>query len=79
MKLTSTLFFLFFTFVAIAQPTNDAPCNAEIIEVDGAAVEGNNTDATADANEVFPPESTGGYSCLTSWCNDDLAVQNSMW
>jgi hypothetical protein len=78
MKLTSTLFFLFAAVVSIAQPTNDSPCNAEIIEVDGPAVEGNNSDATADNNEVVPP-ATGGNSCITGWCNDDIAVQNSMW
>jgi hypothetical protein len=79
MKITSTLFFILATVVSIAQPTNDSPCNAELIEVDGAAAEGNNSDATADTNEVLPPPATGGYSCVTSWCNDDLAVQNSMW
>jgi hypothetical protein len=79
MKLTSTLIFLFAAVVSIAQPTNDTPCNAQIIEVDGAAAEGNNADATADSNEILPPAATGGLSCVTSWCNDDLAVQNSMW
>ena len=79
MKLTSTLFFLFATAIAVAQPTNDSPCNAELIEVDGAGAEGNNSDATADSGEVLPPAATGGSSCITSWCNDDLAVQNSMW
>ena len=79
MKLTSTLFLLFISVIAIAQPTNDAPCNAEVIEVDGAAAEGNNSDATADADEVIPPAATGGNSCINSWCNDDVAVQNSMW
>jgi hypothetical protein len=79
MKLTSTLALLLLSVAAIAQPTNDTPCNAEIIEVDGAVAEGNNSDATTDSDEVVPPASTGGYSCITSWCNDDLAVQNSMW
>jgi len=79
MKLTSTLAFLLLSIAAIAQPTNDTPCNAELIEVDGAAAEGDNTDATADTDEVLPPASIGGNSCITSWCNDDPAVQNSMW
>ena len=79
MKLTSTLAFLLLSIAAIAQPTNDSPCNAEIIEVDGAVAEGNNSDATTDNDEVLPPAATGGYSCVTSWCNDDLAIQNSMW
>jgi Domain of unknown function (DUF4397)/Secretion system C-terminal sorting domain len=79
MKLTSTLALLLLSFIAIAQPTNDSPCNAEIIEVDGAFTEGNNTDATADANEAVPPAAAVGNSCITSWCNDDVAVQNSMW
>jgi hypothetical protein len=79
MKFTSTLVFIFAALVTIAQPTNDSPCNAVAVEVDGAFAEGDNTDATADANEVVPPEAIGGNSCVTSWCNDDLAVQNSMW
>jgi hypothetical protein len=79
MKLTSTLALLLLSVIAIAQPTNDSPCNAEIIEVDGAFAEGNNTDATADPDEVVPPAAAGGNSCITSWCNDDVAVQNSMW
>jgi hypothetical protein len=79
MKLTSTLALLLLSVIAIAQPTNDSPCNAETIEVDGAFAEGNNTDATADSNEVVPPAAAGGNSCITSWCNDDVAVQNSMW
>jgi hypothetical protein len=79
MKLTSTLAFLLLSVAAIAQPTNDTPCNAELIEVDGAAAEGDNTAATADNDEVLPPAATGGNSCITAWCNDDPAVQNSMW
>ena len=78
MKLTSTLFFLFAAAIVIAQPTNDNPCSAEIIVVDGPAAEGNNSDATADTDEVIPL-AAGGNSCITSWCNDDMAVQNSMW
>jgi hypothetical protein len=79
MKLTSTLALLLLSVTAIAQPTNDTPCNAETIEVDGAFAEGNNTDATADTNEAVPPAAAVGNSCITSWCNDDVAVQNSMW
>ncbi|MFM7234935.1 MAG: DUF4397 domain-containing protein [Flavobacteriales bacterium] len=79
MKLTSTFIFVFAAVAALAQPTNDTPCSAELIVVDGLPVEGNNTDATVETNEVLPPAATGGYSCVTSWCNDDLAVQNSMW
>ena len=79
MKLTYTLALFLLSVAAIAQPTNDTPCNSELIEVDGAAAEGNNTDATADNDEALPPAATGGLSCVTSWCNDDLAVQNSMW
>jgi hypothetical protein len=78
MKLTYTLVFIFATVVAIAQPANDSPCNAELIEVDGPAIVGDNSDATADNDEVVPP-ATGGNSCITGWCNDDIAVQNSMW
>ncbi|MFN5621239.1 MAG: DUF4397 domain-containing protein [Flavobacteriales bacterium] len=79
MKLTSTLVLLFAAIVAIAQPTNDSPCNAILVEVDGALVEGNNADATADPNEAVPAASSLAVSCYTSWCNDDVAVQNSMW
>ena len=79
MKFTSTLVFIFAALVSIAQPANDSPCNAIAIEVDGAFAEGNNEAATADSDEVVPTPSLGGYSCITGWCNDDLAVQNSMW
>ena len=79
MKLTSTLVFLFLSMIAFAQPSNDTPCNSQLIEVDGTPIDGDNTEATADANEVVPPAATGGYSCINSWCNDDMAVQNSMW
>ena len=78
MKLTSTLAFIFAAIVAIAQPTNDSPCNAQPIEVDGPAIEGDNSEATADNDEAVPP-ATGGNSCITGWCNDDIAVQNSLW
>jgi hypothetical protein len=79
MKSLSTLFLLLVSITLLAQPTNDSPCTAETLEVDGAGASGNNSDATADADEVLPPAASGGYSCVTSWCNDDLAVQNSMW
>ena len=79
MKLTSTLAFLLLSLLAFAQPANDTPCNAETIEVDGALAEGNNSDATIDPSEVVPPEASIGNSCIASWCNDDVAVQNSMW
>jgi hypothetical protein len=79
MKSTLTLAFLFVTCIAFAQPANDSPCNAIIIEVDGAVAEGNNAEATADLNEAVPAATSLGTSCYTSWCNDDVAVQNSMW
>ena len=79
MKAISTLFFLLIAVFPFAQPTNDAPCTAQPIEVNGAPAEGDNTDATTDAGEVVPPPAAGGNSCVSSWCNDDVAVQNSMW
>jgi hypothetical protein len=79
MKLTLTIAFIFCSLFAFAQPANDTPCNAEVIEIDGPFAEGNNSDATADALEVVPQETTIATSCYTSWCNDDVAVQNSMW
>ena len=79
MKSILTLAFLFVTFIAFAQPANDSPCNAIAIEVDGAFAEGNNAEATADLNEAVPAATSLGTSCYTSWCNDDVAVQNSMW
>jgi hypothetical protein len=79
MKSILTLAFLFVTFIAFAQPANDSPCNAIAIEVDGAFAEGNNSDATADPNEAVPAATSLAASCYTAWCNDDVAVQNSMW
>jgi hypothetical protein len=79
MKAISTLFFLLIAIFPFAQPTNDTPCTAQPIEVNGAPAEGDNTDATTDAGEVVPPPAAGGNSCVSSWCNNDVAVQNSMW
>jgi hypothetical protein len=55
MKPLSTLFFLLIAIFPFAQPTNDTPCTAQPIEVNGVPAEGDNTDATADAEEVVPP------------------------
>jgi hypothetical protein len=79
MKAISTLLFLLIASQSFAQPSNDTPCSAISIEINGAPAEGDNSDATADAGEVVPPPASGGNSCVSSWCNDDLAVQNSMW
>jgi hypothetical protein len=79
MKAISTLFLLLIAVFPFAQPTNDTPCTAQPIEINGAPAEGDNTDATTDAGEVVPPPAAGGNSCVSSWCNDDVAVQNSMW
>jgi hypothetical protein len=79
MKQTFTLVLLFISVLAFAQPANDTPCNAIEIIVDGPVASADNTTATADPDEVVPPLVAVSSSCLTSWCNDDVAVQNSIW
>lgn len=64
---------------AYAQPANDQPCNALAIELDGDIVAVDNSDASADPNEVSPPVTGIGNTCITEWCNDESEVQNSMW
>lgn len=79
MKQFFTLTLMLCSALAWAQPSNDLPCNAQVVAVDGGPVLTNNIGATADSDEVLPPNNQGGYSCVSGWCNDDLIVQNSVW
>jgi hypothetical protein len=79
MKTIFTICAMLCCVLAMAQPANDQPCNAIAIIVDEAAIDGTNVDATADANEVIPPAAFGVFTCVNSWCGDDLLVQNSVW
>lgn len=64
---------------SFAQPSNDTPCAAESIVVDGAIASGDNTGATADINEIVPPPGAPPEPCYTAWCNGDTDVQASIW
>jgi len=66
MKAIFTLLFLLVAILPFAQPTNDTPCTAQSIEINGTPAEGDNTDATADAGEVVPPPAGGANSCVNS-------------
>ncbi|MBL0315102.1 MAG: T9SS type A sorting domain-containing protein [Flavobacteriales bacterium] len=71
--------FLLAGIQALAQPSNDTPCTAEVITVDGGIISADNTNATADANEVVPPPGMPPEPCYTAWCNGDTDVQTSIW
>ncbi|NEN25082.1 hypothetical protein G3O08_16400 [Cryomorpha ignava] len=55
---------------------NDLPCNAIAIPTDGTLITGSNIGATADTNEVAPPN--GACNGTMSWC-DGAVVNNSIW
>ncbi len=76
--LSATLIALLCSAQVFAQPANDSACNAELITVDDGPVTGDNTDATADTDEVIPPAVNGGQACVLSWC-DGLPAENSVW
>jgi len=61
------------------QVSNDQPCDAINIEVGDSVYTVDNTDATADSLEPFPIPFLPNFSCYLSWCNDALAVENSVW
>ncbi|MBX7052072.1 MAG: T9SS type A sorting domain-containing protein [Flavobacteriales bacterium] len=72
-------FFILTGISAFAQPGNDTPCAAEVIAVDGGIITGDNTGATADANEIVPPPGMPPEPCYTAWCDGDPDVQTSIW
>ncbi|WNJ18919.1 T9SS type A sorting domain-containing protein [Pontibacter sp. G13] len=65
--------------VLVAQPTNDTPCNATLVTVNGATVTASNVGATADPGEsnLAPPQGFGqDYS---TWYFQETDIQNSIW
>jgi Secretion system C-terminal sorting domain len=63
---------------AYAQPANDNVANAILLNVDGTTNVYSNVDATAETDEVLPP-SNDLVDCLTEWCDDNAAPDNSIW
>ncbi len=61
-------------------PANDMPCDALPLEA-GVPLDFDNTDATADPNEVTPGVGSGPSSCNSSdgWCESDPNAQVSVW
>ena len=59
-------------------PANDEPCNAVSIPANGTVQNGytnSGASATMEEQQIAPT----GVSCYSSWCGDDLGVQNSVW
>ena len=77
--------FLFIPFVFVfaiigrAQVINDQPCNAVMMLVGDSIYTVDNTSASADSLEPFPVPVLPDFTCILSWCNDALAVENSVW
>lgn len=68
-----------FAFPSIAQVVNDYPCDAVLMEVGDSIYTVDNTAATADSLEPVPVPYLPNFSCVLSWCNDALEVDNSVW
>lgn len=72
-------FFVVFVISVSGQVANDQPCNATSIEVGDSIYTVDNTSATADSLEPVPMPYLPDFSCVLSWCNDALEVDNSVW
>ena len=72
-------FFVVFVNSLSGQVANDQPCNATTIEVGDSIYTVDNTSATADSLEPVPMPYLPDFSCVLSWCNDALEVDNSVW
>lgn len=62
-----------------AQVANDFPCDAVLMEIGDSIYTVDNTDASVDNFEPVPQPFLPNFSCVLSWCNDALEVDNSVW